>query len=209
MPKGIWIPLTKKQEQKIRDEYLAKPFKTLAKEIGVSGGRIKRFLIKEGLEVSQELRQQRLKASQYSKGAISFNKGKKQTDYMTQAQINKTKATRFKKGNIPANHKPVGSERSLLKGGYIEIKVLEPNIWKLKQRWIYEKQYKIQLTSNDVIIFKDGNILNFEISNLQKITKTENMYRNSIHKYPPEIIPSLVLINKINKQLKSANNEQQ
>ena len=44
----------------------------------------------------------------------------------------------FAKGNVPPNHRPVGSER-ISKDGYIEVKVAEPNKWRLKQRVVYEE----------------------------------------------------------------------
>ena len=46
----------------------------------------------------------------FPKGHQPMNKGRKQTEYMSDAQIEKTKATRFKKGCIPKNHKEVGYE---------------------------------------------------------------------------------------------------
>lgn len=45
---------------------------------------------------------------QFKKGHTTFNKGKKMHEYMSQEAIERTKATRFKKGNIPPNHKPIG-----------------------------------------------------------------------------------------------------
>ena len=44
MPKGYYIPFTKEQEQKIKDEFLLKPVKRLADELGATYGRIMRFL---------------------------------------------------------------------------------------------------------------------------------------------------------------------
>ena len=72
----------------------------------------------------------------FPKGNQPMNKGRKQTEYMSDVQIEKTKATRFKKGNIPGNHKPVGYER-ITKDGYIEVKTAEPNVFELKHRLIW------------------------------------------------------------------------
>lgn len=46
----------------------------------------------------------------------------------------KARKTMFRKGNIPANHKPIGYER-INADGYIEVKVAEPNKFRLKHRW--------------------------------------------------------------------------
>ncbi len=95
---------------------------------------------------------------------------------MSIESIEKTKATRFKKGNIPANHRDVGSER-ITKDGYIEIKIKEPNKWQLKHRYIYEKKYgKIPKGYN--LIFLDGNRKNIDLSNLKLVSKSEDLIMN-------------------------------
>ena len=114
---------------------------------------------------------------QFKKGHKTHNKGKKQIEYMCIESIEKTKATRFKKGNIPHNHREVGSER-ITKDGYIEIKTNEPNVWQLKHRYIYEKEYgKIPDGLN--LIFLDGNKQNLNLNNLQLVTKAEDLIMNN------------------------------
>ena len=103
---------------------------------------------------------------QFKKGQVPMNKGKK----MSPEVYEKAKATMFKSGNIPHNHRAVGSERVNV-DGYVEVKVAEPNKWKLKQRLVYEEYYGVTLTSNDVIIFLDGNKQNLDIKNLYKMTR--------------------------------------
>lgn len=108
----------------------------------------------------------------FKKGHIPYNKGKK----MSKEVYEKTKHTMFAKGHIPANHKPVGSER-IIKDGYIEVKVAEPSKWKLKQRLVYEK-HKGEIPKGSTIIFLDGNRLNFDINNLKCVTRSELLYLN-------------------------------
>jgi len=57
-----------------------------------------------------------------------------------------------------------------------------------------------------IVAFKDQDSLNVTIENLELISKEENMYRNSKMKYPKEIIPSMVLVNKLDKQLNNLEN---
>ena len=102
----------------------------------------------------------------FKKGQVPMNKGKK----MSPEIYEKAKATMFKSGNIPRNHRAVGSERVNV-DGYVEVKIAEPNKWKLKQRLVYEEYYGVTLTSNDVIIFLDGNRQNLDINNLYKMTR--------------------------------------
>ena len=135
------------------------------------------------------------------KGDAPPNKGKKQTEYMTPEAIAKTAKTRFKKGNTPHNHKPVGYQR-ITQDGYIEVKTEEPNIFKLKHRLVWEKEFG-EIPAGNNIQFKDGNRLNCELENLYIITRAEQLgVNNSIHRYPEELKKAMRMLGKLNKQLK-------
>lgn len=99
----------------------------------------------------------------FRKGFIPWNKGKK-------GYIGANK-TSFKKGNKPANWKPVGSER-IDSNEYTLIKVAEPNKWVFKHRMIYEQKYG-EIPKGAVIIFADGNKNNLNIDNLLCVTRDE------------------------------------
>jgi len=105
----------------------------------------------------------------FKKGSTPWNKGLK--GYMG---ANKTS---FKKGTIPPNQVPIGTE-SITKGGYIKVKVGEPNKWKLKQRYIYEQHYG-EIPNNYNVIFADKNIRNFDINNLVLVSKAEMLILNN------------------------------
>ena len=108
----------------------------------------------------------------FRKGQTPHNKGKK----MPKEVYEKVKHTMFAKGNVPPNHRPDGSER-ISKDGYIEVKVAEPNKWRLKQRVVYEET-KGKIPEGCPIIFLDGNKRNFDIDNLRCITRSELLYLN-------------------------------
>ena len=108
----------------------------------------------------------------FRKGQTPHNKGKK----MPKEVYEKVKHTMFAKGNVPPNHRPVGSER-ISKDGYIEVKVAEPNKWRFKQRVVYEET-KGKIPEGCPIIFLDGNKRNFDIDNLRCITRSELLYLN-------------------------------
>ena len=105
----------------------------------------------------------------FKKGTTPWNKGLK--GYMG---ANKTS---FKKGTIPPNQVPIGTE-SITKGGYIKVKVGEPNKWKLKQRYIYEQHYG-EIPKDCNVIFADKNIRNFDINNLILVSKAEMLILNN------------------------------
>ena len=105
---------------------------------------------------------------QFKKYQEPWNKGLK--GYMG---ANKTS---FKKGTIPPNYKPVGTER-FAKDGYIEVKVKDPNVWELKHRYIYKKHHG-EIPNGYNVIFADKNISNFDIDNLILVSKAEMLILN-------------------------------
>lgn len=209
MPKGYWKPLTKAQEQKIKDEFLLKPLKSLARELKISDSRINRFLAKHGLVIPRHLIEQRKRDSQKKKGDVPPNKGKRQTDYMTPEAIERTKATRFKKGQIPHNVNKQGDGAIVLRKHknqtpykYIRISL---GVWELYHHFIWKK-HNGTIPKNHVVAFKDGNTENVIIENLELITMAENMLRNSKHKFPKEIVPSMLLLKQLENKLNQIQN---
>ena len=71
----------------------------------------------------------------------------------------------FRKGNRPWNTKPVGAER-LTGSGFIQIKVAQPDHWKLKHLLVWEKVHG-PLPENCAIEFIDGDRQNFRLENLR------------------------------------------
>ena len=112
----------------------------------------------------------------YKKEQEPFNKGKKWDEYMSKEGQEKSRKTCFKKGHIPKNHRQVGSERINV-DGYWEIKVAEPDKWKLKHRVIYEQNYG-EIPKNKKVIFADGNKNNLDLSNLILISYAEELHLN-------------------------------
>jgi hypothetical protein len=204
MPKGKFTPFTAEQKQKIKDEFLQKPVKRLASELGCSGGRIMRFLKRNNLHIPPALIKQRKQASRFNKGNVPFNAGLKMSDYMDASSIANVKQTQFKKGSEPHNTKFDGAVVARTDSGsgriykYIRI---EKGVWKLLHRHIWQQAHG-DIPDGYLIAFKDGDTENTAIENLELVSMTENMYRNSKHDYPDEIIPSLtlnkLLENKIN-----------
>lgn len=110
----------------------------------------------------------------YKKGDEPWNKGREMSDETKE----KVKKTWFKKGQIPKNHRPVGSTR-IDRDGYKLIKIAEPNKWIVYSRYVYEKAHGEKLKKNEAIIFADGNKLNFDIDNLVKVSRANLLYLNN------------------------------
>jgi hypothetical protein len=182
--------------------------KEIARDMGLSYGQVSQKAHSLRLAKSEAFhaRQRRInsdlsktnptiKASQFQRGQVAWNKGKHY------AAGGRSAVTRFKKGNIPHTHLPVGSERN--RDGVLWRKVADTGI--KSQDWLpvhhiiwFESGGEIP--SGHMVCFKDGNRRNFSLSNLELVTRAENMRRNTIHNYGPEV----AAIIRLNVSLKRA-----
>lgn len=87
------------------------------------------------------------------------------------AHYEKIKASMFKPGRIPSNKVPVHTERITV-DGYIDVKIAEPDVWKAKQRLVWE-QHNGPIPKGMVVLFADGNKLNCSIENLRLVSLKE------------------------------------
>lgn len=128
----------------------------------------------------------------FEKGHIPFNKGKKGISYPGMEK------TQFKKGHTPKNHRPIGSERTDSKDGYLLIKVAEPNKWKAKHRVIWE-EHNGPLPKSCTIIFGDGDKRNFDLNNLILVSRREllTLNQNDLIQKDAELTKTAVNIAKL------------
>lgn len=114
----------------------------------------------------------------FEKGHVPKNKGKK----MSAKQYEKASHTMFKKGNVPANRIPLGTEKERA-DGYVWVKIQDGKLnknWKMKHILIWEKEHG-PLQEGEIVIFLDGNTRNFDIENLAAVSKAVNVRLNQNH----------------------------
>lgn len=135
----------------------------------------------------------------FEKGHTPANKGKK----MNPEAYKKCSATMFKKGHVPQNHRPVGSER-VGKDGYLEIKVAEPKLWKPKHVKIYEEHHG-PVPKGHKVIFLDRNKRNFDIENLALVTNAQMARLNQNHRISefPEITKAGIVLEKYKETVRN------
>lgn len=106
----------------------------------------------------------------FKKGQASYNKG------MKGLKIPGSEKGWFKKGNVPHNHVPVGTE---VMGtiGYMMVKIAEPNKWKLKHKLVWEEANG-PVPKGCVLIFRDNDHTNCNLDNIILISKAENIELN-------------------------------
>lgn len=152
-------------------------------------------------ETSRQMALKNGSNSRFKKGVVPFNKGKKIEEYLSPEKIEKLKKTSFKKGNLPHNTKYDGYER-VNKYGYTEVRVSQGK-FVLKHRLIWEEHFG-SIPKGNIIIFKDGDKTNLDISNLEMISKEENAIRNRIlPDYPRELQKVEYLRVKLKQKIKN------
>lgn len=113
-------------------------------------------------------------------------------------------STSFKKGNVSANYRPVGSERISVEG-HIEIKTEDHKRWKSKHRVEWEKHHG-PIPKGHIVIFIDGNPLHWQIENLQMISRAEHVILNKrgLRNVPDAVKPVAItygrLINRVREK---------
>ena len=105
----------------------------------------------------------------FEKGHVPAIKGTK--------GIMKPNKTSFKKGHVHWNKKPIGSERVSV-DGYTEIKVADPDKWRLKHRVMYEKYHNVVLNPKQLVIFADGDKSNMSKENLLLVDNNQLLILN-------------------------------
>lgn len=157
-------------EPEIRAEFLARF------GIELTEGQIANFKTRFGIKSGTH-------GGRFQKGRKSETKGRPQSEWMSAEAIERTRATRFKKGNIPHNTREVGEERVTV-DGYVEVHVAQcrrekqNDQWVLKQRLVWERHHGMPVPEGCKVIFCDGNRRNFDPENLLLVTDEELMRMN-------------------------------
>ena len=146
------------------------------------------------------------RTGRFQKGTVPPNKGKK----VSPEKYEKMAPTMFRQGHLPQNTDPIGTEK-MLADGYVWVKIddqpkAKKNVnWKQKHRLVWE-QHNGPIPEGSLIIFKDGNRQNFDISNLACVTRAEHARLNqgNLRKADPDLTEAGILIAKIRTSIGEA-----
>ena len=138
------------------------------------------------------------KATRFTKGHEPHNKGVP----MRSDVYERVKPTMFKKGSKPHNTQPIGTihfrtDKDGRTYAYIKIKDKD---WRLMHRVVWE-QHNGPIPSKHIVKFKDGNTMNWDISNLEMISQCGNMECNTIQRFPAELHEVIKLKSKLKKKI--------
>lgn len=140
---------------------------------------------------------------------LAFNKNISENTIKNYKKKNKLRSeinTKFKKGQVPHNYKPVGSE--FICDGYIYIKTEEPNKWVLKQRFLYESMYG-DIPTGYSVIFADKDKNNFNPGNLILVRNKDKLVAKNKHLIfeNSELTKSGILLAKLINSISERNKE--
>jgi len=138
---------------------------------------------------------------QFKKGHKPANKGKKREEYMTAEGIEKCKKFEFKKGMRSVNLKPIGTIRAG-KDRTLMIKVKNPRSWMLLSHVVWMKYYG-PVPKGYNILYKDRNPKNIKIENLEMVSNSELMLRNSVCNYPEDLQLTIRRLGMLNRLIKN------
>ena len=82
---------------------------------------------------------------------------------------------------------------------YAYIKIADCN-WKLMHRVVWE-QHNGPIPRGNIVRFKDGNTMNWDINNLEMISQHNNMELNTIQRFPEDVQELMKLISKLKRKL--------
>ena len=110
----------------------------------------------------------------FQKGHEPANKGRKASEYASPEALERSRRTQFGKGNIPSNSVPVGTITVIDSDKLIKVSDTgaQWDRWKYLSRYTWE-QHNGPIPEGMCVMFKDGNNLNCDISNLALATKGE------------------------------------
>lgn len=140
------------------------------------------------------------KSTRFKPGQKPVNKGKK----MPKDVYDKVRKTMFKKGQMPHNTLSNGTittrtDKNGIKRPFIRVEL---------GKWVEMKNHVWQLENGTIpkgfcIALKDGNPFNYQLENLECISRQENMARNTIHNYPEEIKQTIRVLTKVKRELRN------
>lgn len=132
---------------------------------------------------------------QFNKGHVPDNKG------MKGICAKGCEKTWFKKGQKPINHRPIGSERVNV-DGYVEVKIKEPNKWRLKHQIVWE-EHNGPIPKGHAVIFGDGNLGNLDVNNLILVSRKQLLMlnRNNLIQKDADLTRTAVIIADIYQKI--------
>lgn len=197
---------TAAEEHAMREHYSNKSNLFIGLLLGRTESCIQDKANKMGLKKSPEYLSSREmpNTGRFKPGHTTWNKGTKGRCHEI---ANTPCATRFKAGQINGRAKqryqPIGAER-ITDEGYRQVKISDEGRSDLRWKSLHIIEWEAHhgpVPAGTAVVFKNGNKQDYQIGNLELITRAELMRRNTIHRYPRELKFTIKVLRKLEKQL--------
>lgn len=208
MKRRFW---TDEEIEVLRERYADTPTREIAQQLGRTETSTYQKALNLGLRKSEQYLSSEAAcrldgevgaACRFEKGHAPHNKGKKGWKAGGRAKETQFKAG-HRGGKAAALYQPIGSER-LTKDGYLQRKVNDEmpfqKRWKMVHNLEWEK-HNGPIPKGHIVTFRNGNKRDFSPENLELISRAENMRRNTIHRYPPELKQTIRLVGKLRRTI--------
>lgn len=138
----------------------------------------------------------------FQKDQTPFNKGLTWDEYMSPEKQQESFKTTFQKGHLPHNTKSDGEISLRVDSRGYQYKHIRTSVgvWKHLHVHNWEKENG-PVPEGFIVVFKSADKMNCEVSNLELITREENMVRNSIQRYPADLQLAMKSLKKLNYQI--------
>jgi hypothetical protein len=138
-------------------------------------------------------------ATRFKKGQVPANKGLRRPGW-TRGRMAETQ---FKPGGLPHTHVPVGTER--VRDGYLWIKVrddLRParKNWMSKHQHLWEQAHG-PIPAQHIVRFKDNDRTHLALENLECVSRSVHAATRGLHSLPPEVVKVHQLRGAIMRQI--------
>lgn len=198
---------TAQQTATLRQLYPDLPSAEIAAQLGIATKQVYYKAHKMGLKKSAEfyatrdagrLNGVRGQQTRFKPGQSPWNKGKKFD------AGGRSKETRFTKGQRSHTWLPIGTERVSAEG-YLERKLTDTGCTRRDYVPVHRIVWRDagrDIPPGHALVFKDGNKRNFDLDNLELVTRQELMRRNSYHNnYPKEVGEIIQLRGALNRKI--------
>lgn len=212
------------EEAVLRRRYPDEQASVIARDLGFRVSQVHQRARKLGLNKSRAFKESdrsgrilrgrtdpKMVATQFQKGHVPANKGLRRPGW----HRGRMRETQFKKGQMAggarAKYKPIGTER-ISRDGYLERKVTDAGStnaqrqrrWVPVHRLVWAKAHG-QIPAGHVVAFKPGMRTRIAAAitpdKLELVSRADNMRRNTVHRYPKDLVRLVQLKGALNRKI--------
>lgn len=138
-------------------------------------------------------------ATRFKKGQAPANKGLRRPGW----HRGRMQETQFKKGAKPHTWQPIGTE--VIREGYVWVKVRDDRRptyknWVSKHQHLWEQAHG-PVPAGHIVRFKDNDRTNLALDNLECVSRREHVQTRGLHTLPPEVVKVHQLRGAIMRQI--------